>query len=308
MRQLLKTLFAVNMFLAGIVLVMCLILLLVRSAHAEPTVKQNAAKIHYNKKTKIIKVMVIDTGIDGTIPILRHYMPEARPYSKADGAHLPDYTDQFGHGTHITGLILFGKFYPSEKLGHWKVRHEDIMCDNVQIYSCKYYHTKVGEEVDVIDNAKSTMDCLVRAYKQKMNVVNYSSGGYQPYKVEYDLIRLLGNNHHTIMTTAMGNENSDIKLRPYFPAGYTTKYDMTEDYKPLPNIIAVGALAKDGKKKHWASNYGLDVPKEIGEDVVSTMPMGKMVINGMGVQSGTSQATAIYLHRLLIEKCKEINK
>lgn len=303
MRQLLKTLFTINMFLTGIVLVMCLILLFVRAAHAEPTIQQNAAKIQYDKKKKIIKVMVIDTGIDGSNPLLRHFMPEVNPRSLKDGKHLPDYIDDHGHGTHVTGLILFGGFYPSENLGHWKVKETEIMCDNVQIYSCKYYSDHGSD----MDNAKRLMGCLVRAYKEKMNVINYSGGGRAPFKVEYDLISLLTHNHHVVMTAAMGNENSNLRYSTYYPAGYSTHFGLAGDYRPLTNVIAVGALAKDGQKRFHLSNYGLDVPKEIGEDVVSILPKGVGGEYGMGYMSGTSQATAIYTHKLLIEKCKEFN-
>ena len=297
-------LYTINVLLTGIVLILCLILLFVKAANAEATVKQNAAKIHYDSKKKVIKVMVIDTGIDGSNPLLRHFMPEVKPNSKLDGRNLSNYIDDHGHGTHITGLILFGKFYPSEKLGHWTVRESEILCDNIQIYSCKYYSDHGSDG----DNAKRLMGCFERAYKEKMNVINYSGGGRDPFKIEYDLISLLTHNHHVVVTTSMGNGNSDLRYSTFYPAGYSTHLGLAGDYKPLTNIIPVGALTKDGKKRFHLSNYGLDVPQEIGEDVVSILPKGVGGISGMGYMSGTSQATAIYTHKLLIEKCKELNK
>src|SRR5579859_3567179 len=117
MRRLLKTLFAINAFPAGVVLLLCIILMIARSAHAD-TLEQYASKI---KIKGAIKVMVLDSGVDGNNPLLYHYMPEARPTSKLYGKHKSDYVDSHGHGTHVTGIILYGGFHTGSKPGHWYI-------------------------------------------------------------------------------------------------------------------------------------------------------------------------------------------
>lgn len=286
-----KILFAINMFCTGIVIVLCLILLVISYAHADENLEDVADTIQTSGN--IVKIMVLDTGIDGGNPLLRHYMPEVRPHSKLSGQNKPDYIDDHGHGSHVTGVILFGGFHPG-KNGKWYVNKNDIMCDNIQVYSCKYYNAKSND----LENLDRTVKCLQRAYKYRMNVINYSGGGIKFSQDEYDMIRKLGKNHHTLMTAALGNEGMDVEVQPYYPACYSmeNKFHHTE---ALDNIIGIGYLDSNGERAPL-SNYGSGYPMALGKGIVSTGPHGQFEI-----MSGSSQASAMYLHKLLIEKCKE---
>ena len=98
---------------------------------------------------------------------------------------------------------------------------------------------------------------------------------------------------------AAGNDNYDLEDRDFFPASYAFHKAYFNGPK-LHNIVPVGAIKPDGRQLA-SSNHGMGIPMALGEDVLSTLP------KGYGRMSGTSQATAMHLHKMLINKCQEIN-
>lgn len=296
MRRLLATLFTVNMWLTAIVLVMCLALLTYKAfAEEVPAIKTSP--------DGTIKVMVIDTGIDGNHSILKHWMPEVQNKNWESSDISRDYKDSHGHGTHVTGLVIYGPLhYRTDKNGrsHVSVHTKEILCKQVQIYSCKYYDINADEG----ENLKETISCFKMALDKKMNVVNYSGGGEMFYQGEYDAIKDLQDSGIPVIAAA-GNNGESLESNSYYPASYSSKlHNFLKEQKSLTNVIPVGALKSNGKDRLEKSNY-LEgkIPTEIGQNVLSTLPG-----NQYGYMSGTSQAAPTYLHKLLLKKCKELNK
>ena len=212
-----------------------------------------------------IGVMVLDTGI--------HPDDDIKPYLSTTNT-AAELEDIHGHGTHIAGIILFGK------------KLNDPLCEEVKLYSCKYYMPEVT----------SVHRCLELASELELDFINFSGGGYKYDEVEAMLILKFKG----VVVAAAGNYEideetgkritHDLKKKPYYPGSL--------DYE---NIVVVGN-GKSEKKRSKSSNYGL--PKMIwrdGENITSYYPKSRR-----GIMSGTSQAAAIYTHELLKAKCQRL--
>jgi len=186
-----------------------------------------------------------------------------------------EYIDNHGHGTHIAGLILKN------------------VCPQVKLISCKVFDVvRFDERIYMVPAKKSTVDCFQEAIDLKVNYVNFSGGGNSIILKERVLMKTLTESG-TVIVTAAGNDNSNSQR--YYPAGYN-----------LPGVIVVGNLNKDGKRYEGksGSNYGFpNMVWEIGTDVLSTYPNGKF-----DTMTGTSQATAVHLNRLLRAKCLKLKQ
>jgi subtilisin family serine protease len=181
-----------------------------------------------------------------------------------------DYLDisPSGHGTHVAGIIL------------------DHVCDQIELVSCKFYDA-FDDTKDA--NMKRGIECFKRALKEHITIINYSAGGRESNKEEYEILKKISDAGIKIVTAA-GNNGQDLSTFDYFPAKYN-----------LPNLIVVGNLEKNGKR-NLTSNYGLKgMVWEVGTKVWSTLPD-----NSGGFMSGTSQATARYTNKLLRQMCKDL--
>ena len=148
------------------------------------------------------------------------------------------------------------------------------VCPEVELRSCMY-----------VDNFYT---CLVEALANPPNIINISAGGEEYDKQEFTLLKQLT----MPIIVAAGNNGKNLLFpgNNYYPAKYELK-----------NIIPVGNLSQDGII-NISSNYGLqNEVYEIGTDVDSTLPNGKY-----GKMSGTSQATAKYTNKLLLQMCKDL--
>lgn len=156
-------------------------------------------------------------------------------------------------------------------------------CPSVKLYSCKYIHNSKYEM-----NLENTIKCFQRAYDEHMDFINYSSGGAEYSTEEFNIFKKLSV-RGTVITAAAGNEHNDITKIPYYPASYG-----------FANVIVVGNL--DGTQPAYSSNWGFPgMVWEHGTGVRSTLPN-----NNYGMMSGTSQATAIYMNKLLKKRCLEV--
>lgn len=133
--------------------------------------------------TKKIRVMVIDTGIDGSIKELRPYLTTA--------SSPQDLKDQHGHGTHVASLILKGRSL------------RDDVCREVEVISCRYY-----------PNFKAVSTCIKDAIKMKVDIINFSGGGEEFDPLEFKLLKQFKG----VLVTSAGNEGKNLLQTPYFPA------------------------------------------------------------------------------------------
>jgi thermitase len=204
-----------------------------------------------------IKVMVVDTGISSQVPEIAKYL------AKQDKKEL---IDIHGHGTHITGIILYGP------------KLNTPLCSKIKIYSCRFFYPK--SEI-------TTTDCFKKAIELNMDYVNFSGGGYDFQFSEYYQVYKLTQKSKVIV--AAGNENYNMMTNPFYPASYNMK-----------NMDIVGSGRNETLKNKY-SNFGLNgMLWRNGYKIKSFGIKEKYVI-----LSGTSQATAVRTHELLQEECKK---
>lgn len=263
-----RILFRINVLIA--VLIILILIAMSKLAHARPQLTNG------NKKVEI-RVMVIDTGIDDSNPWLIGRIDHTafpKEFKNLEGI------DQIGHGTHVSGIILWGGFKMED--GYAFPIPINPVCSNVKIISCKYY------DPPSYTNLQNTVYCLRLAKFLKVDYVNYSSGGSEPSEKELQALEDLRSENIPVFIAA-GNESQDLKKKAYYPASYG-----------LPNETVVGNVNKDGKLMS-SSNYGGNTVYEVGEDVMSTLPGDTM---RMGKMTGTSQSAPKALNRILVDLCR----
>lgn len=226
------------------------------SCNAEP-IPVNSIEI---STCKTIKVMIIDTGIAPNDQI--------EPYL-APSNDKEDLKDKHGHGTHVTGLILYGS------------KLDDALCDQIEIHSCKFFEPSLH----------TVKACVKKASELGIDIINFSGGGKDFDSEEAEEIKKFKG----IFITAAGNSEafkaaSDISKKPYYPASLN-----------YPNMRIVGN-GIDEKIRSKSSNYGL--PGMIwrkGDNLTSFSNN-----SGKATLSGSSQATAVYTHEILKRKCQRL--
>jgi thermitase len=178
-------------------------------------------------------------------------------------ANSSDLTDNHGHGTHIAGII-----------GAEAGNNKGIagIAPKVSLMVLKYYDPKVP----TTDNLRNTVNAIKYAVKMKANVINYSGGGTEFSKEEFEAIEE-ARKQGILFVAAAGNERSNSDKHKYYPADYG-----------LSNIISVTAIDPSTEVLS-SSNYGtetVDIAAP-GQNILSTLPGGSY-----GYMTGTSQATA----------------
>jgi len=138
----------------------------------------------------------------------------------------------------------------------------------------RYYSDKASG----IENLRNSIKALNWAIDHGAKIINYSGGGPEYSKEEFEAIKR-AKEKGIIVVAAAGNERSniDIKDNYYYPCAYR-----------LENIICVTAININNQILP-SSNYGkkmIDVAAP-GENILSTIPGGRYA-----TMTGTSQATA----------------
>lgn len=221
-----------------------------------------------------ITVLVIDTGFDQTHEAFAGFTfscPEPQ-----------DCVDIQGHGTHVMSLVVGGEYI--------KKKPTSKVCNRVIIYSCDYEPLMLSYRHDY---------CLRLAADLRPDFVNYSSSGPSPSVDEYEIIK---ETDTTKWIVATGNQGEDLFESPLFPAMYTHTERLKGEWvkrASLKNIIPVGALTHDGTR-YALSGIIAGQMWELGVNVQGAGPYGSYVL-----KSGTSMATAIHTHKLIMEKCNE---
>jgi subtilisin family serine protease len=174
-----------------------------------------------------------------------------------------DLADNHGHGTHIAGII-----------GAEAGNNKGIagIAPQVSLMVLKYYDPKVPNT----DNLRNTVNAIKYAVKMKANIINYSGGGTEFSKDEFEAIEE-ARKQGILFVAAAGNERSNSDKHKYYPADYG-----------LSNIISVTAIDPSTEVLS-SSNYGtetVDIAAP-GQNILSTLPG-----SSYGYMTGTSQATA----------------
>ncbi len=240
--------------------------------------------------SKDVRIAIIDTGIDVNHPDLKNNLwvnsgesgLDKKGKNKAtngiddDGngfvddvngwnfvANNSDLSDNHGHGTHVAGI--------TGAEGGNGIGVSGV-APHISLMVLKYYDPKSTGN----DNLRNTIKAIRYAIAMKANVINYSGGGLDYSKEEFDAVKA-AQQKGILFVAAAGNEKSNSDQQHYYPANY-----------PLDNIISVTAINPMGKVLS-SSNFGetsvhIAAP---GEGIYSTLPGNKY-----GVMTGTSQATA----------------
>jgi thermitase len=226
----------------------------------------NASKAwEITKGSKDIIVAVIDTGADVNHPDIKNNL-----WKSKDGKHgwnfvgnNHDLTDNHGHGTHIAGIV---GAEGGNGIGISGV------APKVSLMILKYYDPKAAYN----NNLANTVKAIRFATENGAHIINYSGGGLEFSKEEYDAINE-ARKKGILFIAAAGNEKSNSDKARYYPANYD-----------LDNIISVTAINTDSKVLD-SSNYGVQTVHIAapGKNIFSTVPGGKYA-----PMTGTSQATA----------------
>ncbi len=171
--------------------------------------------------------------------------------------------DNHGHGTHIAGIIGAEAGNGKGIIG---------ISPEVSLMVLKYFDPKVPNT----DNLKNTVASIKYAVKMGAKIINYSGGGTEYSKEEFEAIAE-AEKKGILFVAAAGNERSNSDQFHYYPA----------DYK-LKNIISVTAIDPSTEVLS-SSNFGIETVDIAapGQNILSTLPK-----NSYGYMTGTSQATA----------------
>jgi subtilisin len=207
-----------------------------------------------------VKVAVIDTGIDCTHPDLAPRCVWGANFVKGGGAGKQ--TDDYGHGTHVAGIIAAR----ANGFGIVGVAPE------VTLYAVKVLDANGSGSWSAV--AKG----IVWAVQNGMQVINMSLGGAVFSQALADAVKAAGD-AGILVVSAAGNEGCcDTVL---YPAKY-------------PESMAVAAVDQNDQRAYFSSTGSeVDVAAP-GVSILSTVPTGKCKLcdpSGYRTLSGTSMAS-----------------
>ncbi len=226
----------------------------------------NASKAwEITRGSKEIIVAIIDTGIDINHPDIKNNLWTSKTGTHGWNfvANNADLTDNHGHGTHIAGIV---GAEGGNGIGISGV------APKVSLMILKYYDPKAAYN----NNLANTIKAIRYATENGAHIINYSGGGLEFSKDEYNAIND-ARKKGILFIAAAGNEKSNSDKSRYYPANYD-----------LDNIISVTAINTEAKVLD-SSNYGAHTVHIAapGKNIFSTIPGGKYA-----PMTGTSQATA----------------
>jgi thermitase len=201
---------------------------------------------------RVVKVCVVDTGIDVTHPDLKDRIcPNTGEYGWDFVADRKNPIDVNGHGTHVAGIIR-------------------AVSPTACLIPVKYFKDANSGSENLSNLVRSIRYCISRGAE----IINYSGGGSEFSPDELEAVKET-NEKSILFVTSAGNESWSLDTFTYYPASYD-----------LPNILSVAATTITGQL--WSmSDWGVERVRVAapGENIYSTVPGG-----GYGYFSGTSQA------------------
>jgi len=221
-----------------------------------------AQLINAPSTTAGITVAVIDTGVDYTHPDLASKGKVIKGYDFVNADKDP--MDDFGHGTHVSGIIAATA---NNNYGITGVSW------NAKIYAIKALDsTGYGNSFDIAL-------AIIAAGNSAAKVINMSLGGGYSYTEELAVAYAV-DTKGKLLVAAAGNSNTNVKS---YPAGLSTTYP--------GRVLAVAAHDETHCRASF-SNYGnwvsISAP---GVNILSTLPpYMDPYLSGFAVWDGTSMA------------------
>ncbi len=218
-----------------------------------------------------VRVGIIDTGIDQSHPDLCNRVDQSCYFSYYQNtvANMNPFLDEWGHGTHVAGII---GAQTDNSIGIAGV------CKNVTLVSLKVFDGTNNYHIDGLAAA------IQFAESNNIPILNMSIG-FPANEVMVASINIALQNYSGLVVCAAGNDYINIDNTEIYPAVFD-----------FDNIIVVGASNDNDRIWHdidpdtaesFGSNFGrnnVDIFAP-GVDIVSTLPSASY-----GEQSGTSMA------------------
>lgn len=185
-----------------------------------------------------LKVMVIDNGLNTTIPLIRRRMPASELVA------MP----VLHHGTEMAYLAMKDS------------------CDGVEFYFCA-----IGESGEIEKNFEASKyhDCLEKAVTIGPDILSLSLTGNGTVRKEVEAIFQLSIDGTTVLAAA-GNEGmyvNDVHGIRIYPAMI-----------PAPNLVAIGAMNNRGERASFSNWGIPGMIWEQGVDVLTRNKEGKAVL------------------------------
>lgn len=240
--------------------------------------RTETSKVHVPVSlAKLVKIAVIDTGFNKDVLTQNVKLCNDGHTDFTDSGD--PFIDTNHHGTHVAGIIGAG-------LG------KNSYC----IVILKYYDEHGLDENNIINTVKA----LKRAIELKVDIINYSGGGIAPFIEEHQAIEKALNAGIKVIVAA-GNEHSDLRKHPYYPACYDNR------------IIMVGSTTEEGIDLDTTNYIGKSFVDKVGcanTNIVKDVGQVSLYLKagGMLTFEGTSQATAMRTAKEALKLIKRRNK
>lgn len=220
---------------------------------------------------KGVVVAIIDTGVDIDHPALTHALSDDLCYNAVDQTYgLSEVDDDYGHGTHVAGLVAATATEDSNVYG---------VAPEAKLMIIKANEKDEKDEDGEAGTQDFTVAALVRginyAVEKGADIINLSLGSsytYGSFDLEEEAIDAAVAAGVTVICAAGNSKESH--------AAYPAAYD---------NTIAVSAVGTGFSFASWYSNYGPEIDVAApGSYIYSTTYDG-----GYGLNTGTSMACPI---------------
>ncbi|MGZ3771046.1 MAG: S8 family serine peptidase [Bdellovibrio sp.] len=205
------------------------------------------------KINNVIKIAVLDTGVDATHPDLAANLWKDTNgdigYDFYNGDSVPE--DDDGHGTFVAGLIGAQLNNGTGIAG--------VMGSNVKIMAVKVLGSDGGSSANIANGIRY-------AISKKADVINMSLGGVGRSTIIEDAMKEALAAGITIVVAA-GNDGQLLT-----DTNWQTPVSYARD---LPGLISVGAIDSETKERSSFSNYSVDFVKMSApgsNGIVSTFP------------------------------------
>jgi len=174
---------------------------------------------------KQIKIAVVDTGLSQqgykmniNVCPTGHYDYTIPDKMNDNWSATNTPTDNHGHGTHVAGLIhqgFVGKVVSENPETAFKEISKVPDSSDYCLVILKYFDPTAPKT----DNLKATVKAFKRAAELNVDFINYSGGGVEYSEDEHEALRKVMQKGIEVVA-AVGNEYSNLKKHPYYPAMY----------------------------------------------------------------------------------------